>query len=409
MMIRKRMFGAATLAVALLGSGCTLPDFTRLEPRAGAATTGTATARAATAPRAAPERPQDAAQPATAADVRALEAALRGRVAIAGFTNPQHGEGVAEIVHYAKDGAGYVYRLAGREPAMKTFRWAVRSRTGADGQRYAFIAADGRDDGAAVTFDRERGRLTFSDTGYGPHFAYAIIQDCWPGFMPVRPPVVPVCDAQEDARNLQRLEVEQSAVANLRFRERARTQTASGAPGAQRARVQRAAFRVPAEPGAFTTRPGPIYTTSLGNTVQVTDVRGRTVTFVNQNGDQFTSHALLYAANPRVVGNERVYQAIDSLFPLAVGKKAHAWVYNGDWAWKLEWAVVGRERVSVPAGSFDAYVIEHTETSLGDGYIGKSLTWYAPEIGWNARYRSWVESNPGERPKEWVLTNVRGG
>ncbi|HEX6978932.1 MAG TPA: hypothetical protein VF342_06510 [Alphaproteobacteria bacterium] len=327
------------------------------------------------------EGPSGAAD-APASDASAIADAVRGRVVVAAFTSARHGEGVAEVVYYRRDGTGYVYRLAKQEPRLETFRWQIRSR-GAGGSSYAFVSRNGDDDGAAVTLAQENQRLAFSDTRYGPHFAFGVIQGCWPGFMPVRPPTVAVCNADADGTTLRRLEMEQIAVAAMR----------------------RGYQRRP-DPGAFTTRPGTIYTNSLGNTITVTGVVGRTVRFVDQNGKEFSSHALLYAQNPKVIGNESVIAAIDSLWPLEVGKQAEAWVYNPDWSWKLTWKVLGRETVNVPAGSFDAWLIEHTEASMGDYYIGKSQTWYAPEVGWNVRYRGWVEVGTRGEETEWVLTGA---
>jgi hypothetical protein len=324
---------------------------------------------------------------ALAVESRAIADALTGNVLVTGFTNPTHGEGVAEVVYYGRNGQGMVDRLAAREPGLKPFRWEVRTRRPPGGQPYVFISGDGRDDGAAVRYSSERQSLTFSDSDYGRHFAYGIIQNCWPSFVPTRPPSsVRVCDAAGDAMTLRRLEAEQAAAIALR---------ANQSPVAQL--------------GLFTTRPGGVYTNSLGNTLTVRSVDGVKVTFVNQNGAEFTSHALLYASNPKVQGNDVVFAAIDQLFPLEVGKTAEAWVYNADWAWQLLWKVTRREPVTTPAGTFDAWLIEHTETAIGAGYIGRSETWYAPGVGWNVRHKSWTETQPSAPTTQWELTRARVG
>lgn len=325
--------------------------------------------------------PDTAAGPATA-HAQLIRNTLRDRVVVAGFTSSSEGPRIAEIVYYRPDGIAFVQRLG--ETALRTFRWDVGAQGTGDGSSYAFISSDGRDDGAAVALAAGGRRLTFSDVDYGPNFAFGVVENCWPGFAPAQPPNVVVCDAATDARIRRQMETEQKSVAADRSRA-----TASSAVG------------------RFTTRPGSVYTTSLGNTITVANVDGRKVSFVNQNGARFASHALLYANNPRVVGNERVAAAIDSLWPLEVGKSAEAWVYNGEWSWKLAWKVTRRERITVPAGTFDAWAIEHTETSLGDGYIGKSESWYAPAAGWNVRFRSWVETQPLAPTSQWVLTRAQ--
>jgi hypothetical protein len=329
----------------------------------------------------------ETASPALAAETRAIADALAGKVLVTGFADRTHGEGVIEIVHYRRDGTGVVDRLAAREPGLKPFRWEVRSRRPQGGAPYVFIAGDDREDGAALRYSNERQSLTFSDVEYGPHFAFGIVQDCWPGFVPTRPPsALAVCGPAADALTLRRLAQEHSAAVALRLNQ-----------------------EPPSQLGLFTTRPGSTYTNSLGNTLTVRRVDGLSVTFANQNGAEFTSHALLYAANPKVRGNETVLAAIDQLFPLETGKSAEAWVYNPDWAWQLAWKVTRREPVTTPAGTFAAWLIEHTETAIGAGYIGRAETWYAPTVGWNVRHKSWTETQPGSSVSQWELTSARVG
>ncbi|HEX2114174.1 MAG TPA: hypothetical protein VHM01_07185 [Alphaproteobacteria bacterium] len=320
-------------------------------------------------------------------EVGTVADALRGRVLVTGFTNPAHGDGVAEVIYYGRDGTGVIHRVAARSAQPQTFRWDVRARRPAGALPYVFISGDGRDDGAAVTYSSERQSVTFSDVDFGRHFAYGILQNCWPSFVEARPPAsVPACDATADATTQRRLRAERSAAVAMRNNQDYQTQL-----------------------GLFTTRPGSSYTNSLGNTLTVRRVDGLKVTFTNQSGAEFTSYAMLYSDNPKVRGNDAVKAAIDQLFPLELGKTVEAWVYNADWAWQLQWKVAKRESVATPAGRFDAWLIEHTETAIGAGYIGRSDTWYAPAIGWNVRYRSWTETPPGGATSQWELTRARVG
>jgi hypothetical protein len=322
-----------------------------------------------------------------AREAATLEDALRGHVLVTGFTNREHGDGVAEVVYYGRDGSGVVDRMAAGGAQPQTFRWTVRGRRPAGALPYVFIAGDGREDGAAVTYSAERQSITFSDVDYGRYFAYGVIQDCWPGFVPAPAPAnVKTCDPAADATTLRRLQAERGAAVALRNNQDYQSKF-----------------------GLFTTRPGASYTNSLGNTLTVRRVDGLKVTFANQNGAEFTSHAMLYSDNPKVRGNDEVAAAINQLFPLEVGKTVEAWVYNADWAWQLQWKVTRRESIATPAGRFDAWLIEHTETAIGSGYIGRADTWYAPAIGWNVRYKSWTETPPGGTPSEWQLTAARVG
>ena len=365
--------GVSSIATGiLLLTGCS----TDRPPQIASAQPVSASPRASTSGESTPRPPNT--------EARALQNALAGHVLITAFTNPQHSEGVAEAVYYGKDGNGIVDRLAARAPSPQPFRWEVRTKQTPGMRPYVFISGDGRDDGAAVSYSSERRSVAFSDTKYGPYFSFGVIQDCWPGFVASRPTGLPVCDPATDSVSLRRLGNEHQAVAAMR----ANTQPNS-------------------EMALFTTKPGAVYTNSMGNTVTVKRVDGLRVTFANQNGAEFTSHALLYSANPKVTGNEDVYRAIDRLWPLAIGNTVEAWVYNADWAWQLQWKVARRETITVPAGTFDAWCIEHTETAIGAGYIGKSDTCYAPAVGWNVRYRNWVETPPGGARSEWTLTDAR--
>ena len=368
----------AVLLLAAFVAGCA--DARSQRPQAGVQS---ASARSSAGP-----APSGAPVPAAmATEARVIAEALAGKVLVTGFTDPAHGEGVAEIVHYRRDGTGLVDRLAARQSGLKQFRWEVRTRRPQGGAPYVFISGDGREDGAAVRYSSERQSITFSDAQYGRHFAFGILQSCWPAFVPTRPPTnLAVCSPNADAINLRRLEQERNAAVALRDRNEPQTQL-----------------------GLFTTRPGSVYTNSLGNTLTVRRIDGLSVTFVNQNGAEFTSHAMLYTSNPKVRGNENVMAAIDQLFPLELGKGAEAWVYNADWAWQLAWKVTKREPVTTSAGTFEAWLIEHTETAIGAGYIGRAETWYSPAVGWNLRHKSWTETPPGAAPSQWELTAARVG
>ena len=91
-------------------------------------------------------------------------------------------------------------------------------------------------------------------------------------------------------------------------------------------------------------------------------------------------------------------------FPLAVGKR---WRYRTDWLFKpkgskgwsdVDVTVVGRERIRVPAGEYDAYRLELAATlngtsPVGSRYAGEATMtyWYAPDV--RAIVRS-VSRNP---------------
>jgi hypothetical protein len=369
--------GLVLLATLLVASCASQPT-----QRTQAGRTQTASARPVAA------SSGDAVPSNVAREATTVADALRGHVLVTGFSKAEYGEGVAEVVYYGRDGNAMIDRVAARGGGQpQPFRWVVRARRPPGALPYIFISGDGKDDGAAVTYVSERQSVTFSDADFGRHFAFGIIQDCWPGFVPSPPPAtIKACDPAADATALRRLNAERTAAIAMRDHQDYQSQF-----------------------GLFTTRPGSAYTNSLGNTLTVRRVDGLKVTFMNQSGAEFTSHAMLYSDNPKVRGNDAVEAALNQLFPLEIGKTAEAWVYNADWSWQLKWRVARRESVATPAGRFDAWLIEHTETAIGAGYIGRSDTWYAPAVGWNVRYKSWQETPPGGASSEWQLTGARVG
>lgn len=86
-------------------------------------------------------------------------------------------------------------------------------------------------------------------------------------------------------------------------------------------------------------------------------------------------------------------------FPLAEGKKWDSTFFykttsNGTLGkTERECKVAGREKVSSPAGEFDAYRIECRGYWYANGYSGKQedTLWYAPDVKWlvKARYKFW--------------------
>jgi hypothetical protein len=68
------------------------------------------------------------------------------------------------------------------------------------------------------------------------------------------------------------------------------------------------------------------------------------------------------------------------LWPLSAGKKQTVSVNAGGTYLGYRFAVLRTERVSTPAGSFDAFVVEEEETGVG-GQSAKRVYWYAPEPG----------------------------
>lgn len=62
--------------------------------------------------------------------------------------------------------------------------------------------------------------------------------------------------------------------------------------------------------------------------------------------------------------------------------------------------VTGAEKVTVPAGTFDTFVIE--TKMQGDRWWGQNTCWYAPEIGYCAK-RKWRSASTSA---DWELASI---
>lgn len=61
------------------------------------------------------------------------------------------------------------------------------------------------------------------------------------------------------------------------------------------------------------------------------------------------------------------------LFPLATGRSATYTSSSSNGFWRFNWRVLGEQRVTVPAGTFDVWVVEFTEDSITGGFRGERM------------------------------------
>ncbi|GAB4376935.1 MAG: hypothetical protein Kow00114_40970 [Kiloniellaceae bacterium] len=88
---------------------------------------------------------------------------------------------------------------------------------------------------------------------------------------------------------------------------------------------------------------------------------------------------------------------LGQLFPLEVGKAVE---FTRRWAgkaWRDRIEVLGVERVSVPAGSFDTYVLLRRSEQLDGDWRAEQRVWYAPELGWVVKFEGYNNKGAGER------------
>lgn len=109
------------------------------------------------------------------------------------------------------------------------------------------------------------------------------------------------------------------------------------------------------------------------------------------------------ASREKMTDSER--EAVAGLYPLKVGnsvRSGHSGTANNGTMWtasdKLE--VTGAEKVTVPAGTFDTFVIE--TKMQNDRWWGQNTCWYAPEIGYCAKRKFRSSSSSSD----WELTAV---
>lgn len=85
------------------------------------------------------------------------------------------------------------------------------------------------------------------------------------------------------------------------------------------------------------------------------------------------------------------------LYPLEVGK---AVTFTRTWAgqrWKDRISVDSVERIEVPAGTFDAFVLLRQSEQVDGDWRAEQRTWYAPELGWVVRFEGFNNRGVGER------------
>ncbi|HEY9549397.1 MAG TPA: hypothetical protein VIR45_07840, partial [Kiloniellaceae bacterium] len=85
------------------------------------------------------------------------------------------------------------------------------------------------------------------------------------------------------------------------------------------------------------------------------------------------------------------------LFPLQIGKAVS---FTRRWAgeaWRDRIEVLDRERITVPAGTFDTFVLLRVSEQVNGDWRAEQRTWYAPELGWVVKFEGYNNKGAGER------------
>jgi hypothetical protein len=88
---------------------------------------------------------------------------------------------------------------------------------------------------------------------------------------------------------------------------------------------------------------------------------------------------------------------LGQLFPLQVGKAVTFTRRWGGQAWRDRIEVVGSERVAVPAGTFDTYVLLRRSELVDGDWKAEQRVWYAPALGWVVKFEGFNTAGDGER------------
>jgi hypothetical protein len=163
----------------------------------------------------------------------------------------------------------------------------------------------------------------------------------------------------------------------------------------------------PPAPAPYNPPPvGTVIQTSAG-TQTVTAVNGYDVTLQNDvaGGGGFTTlHALVQRQPEASTSYNR--GAVERLWPLQVGKEANLSVVTQGGGRAIDYKVVRTEAVTVPAGTFQTYLIEKRERTSDNEYEARERMWYAPQIGYFAKYEQDLIRGI-DRRQPWDLVSVR--
>lgn len=73
---------------------------------------------------------------------------------------------------------------------------------------------------------------------------------------------------------------------------------------------------------------------------------------------------------------------LKNLYPLQVGRGIRFLRETGGRRWQDDILVTATERITVPAGTFDSFVVRRRSELLDGDWWAEQRNWYAPELGW---------------------------
>jgi hypothetical protein len=143
-----------------------------------------------------------------------------------------------------------------------------------------------------------------------------------------------------------------------------------------------------------------------GGELRFSGANGAYCNFTNMRGEP-ASRLNIFAADGTEFGN-RLGGKLGALWPLKVGAKLDLSYEARGGTWYFTFEVLRRERVTVPAGSFDSIVIAQTEKGSGENnFHGVRTYWYAPEVGYFVKFDTQiVTGHRGSREIAWEALQI---
>ena len=133
-------------------------------------------------------------------------------------------------------------------------------------------------------------------------------------------------------------------------------------------------------------------------------VQGYDLRLQDSQGGFRNPYALLVPKRGGDTGFSR--RAVESMWPLQVGKSETIHYTTSAGGHEMTWKVPRMERITVPAGTFDTYVIELWERSVDYQYQAKETMWYSPALGYFVKFKQ--DLIAGTVAKEpWELVSFR--
>lgn len=150
-------------------------------------------------------------------------------------------------------------------------------------------------------------------------------------------------------------------------------------------------------------RAGTVIEFTNGGKITFSDQDGFWCVGTSARGQPFRFYAMLAGVGSRYVENH-----VEQIWPLRIAKEisftlksSSTNIGGGITAdtpfWYTEkFEVARRERITVPAGTFDTWVIEHHEDVARPTFSATTLLWYAPDVGYIIKYSFHIARGSGK-------------